>query len=211
MIRFFLFVFISLALPVFADPSIYVEGLFKNTAIVKIDGRQVVLKVGEPARQGVVLIEANTKRAIVEINGERQTLTLSRLIGSTYNPVEKREVAIRRDLMNQYITTATINGRRVQVLVDTGANVVAISSVDARELDIQYLEGEKGMATTAGGRVPAYSIMLRSIDVGGITVSRVRAMVIEGSFPSQVLLGVSYLEHVSLREENGVMYMQSKY
>ena len=35
---------------------------------------------------------------------------------------------IVRDARNQYRTTAAINGRPVQVLVDTGANVVALSA-----------------------------------------------------------------------------------
>ena len=46
---------------------------------------------------------------------------------------------------------------------------------------------------------------LRSVNVGGIKVNNVPATVIEGEFPNYVLLGMTYLRHVKMEENQGVM------
>jgi aspartyl protease family protein len=38
----------------------------------------------------------------------------------------------------------------------------------------------------------------------------VRASVLEGSYPTRALLGMSWLGRVSMREENGVLYLGEK-
>ena len=48
-------------------------------------------------------------------------------------------------------------------------------------------------------------VTLRSVEVGGIRVENVRATVTAGEYPSTVLLGMSYLQHVELREREGVL------
>ncbi len=58
---------------------------------------------------------------------------------------------------------------------------------------------------TASGLVPARVVNLRFVDVGGIRVDNVQATVVEGSYPSTVLLGMSYLKHVDIKENNGVL------
>ena len=191
--------------------DVQVQGLLKDTAILVIDGKQRLLKVGKRSPEGVLLIEADAKQAVIEMGGEHHQLTLSRHITSLYTRVEKREVSIRRNERNQYITTAKINGKRLQVLVDTGANAVAMSSVTAKSLGIDYEGSPQGMVRTASGEVPSYMIKLRSLDVGGIEVNTISAFVIEGDYPQMVLLGMSYLEHVSLREQSGILYLQAKF
>ncbi len=191
--------------------DVQVQGLLRDTAILLIDGKQRLLKVGKRSPEGVLLIEADAKQAVIEIDGEHHQLTLSRQITSLYTQVDKREVSIRRNERNQYITTAKINGKRLQVLVDTGANAVAMSSVTAKSLGIDYEGSPQGMVRTASGEVSSYMIKLRSLDVGGIEVTAISAFVIEGNYPQMVLLGMSYLEHVSLREQSGILYLQAKF
>ena len=186
-------------------------GLLKGSAILMINGKQRVLKVGQRSPEGVLLVEANAKQALVDIAGQRRQLTLSRRISGTFNPVAKTKVAIRRNSFNQYISNANINGKRLQVLVDTGANIVAMSSRDANRLNIDYQQGTPAMVRTASGEVVSYQIMLRTVDVGGIKVRGVQAAVIEGQYPATVLLGMSFLQHVDINEQNGILYLQSKY
>jgi aspartyl protease family protein len=157
------------------------------------------------------LIEANPRRAIIEINGERETLGLSQHISGQYNQVNKKEVAISRNQVNQYITSALIDGGRTLVLVDTGANAVAMSSKHARSLGINYSKGRPGRVRTASGEANSYLVSLRSVDVGGVRVDSVDAHVIEGDYPDTILLGMTYLEHVSMREQNGILYLQAKF
>lgn len=191
--------------------NIQVKGLFKNGAILNIDGVQRMLRVGKRSPEGVLLIEADSKQAIIEIDGQRQQLGLSRLIGSNFKPVTKREVTIRRNEINQYITNALINGRRLPVLVDTGANTVAMSSVTADSLGINYRQGRQAMVSTASGTAPSFMVKLQSIKIGSISVLAVEAVVIVGAFPQTVLLGMSFLEHVDMRETNGILHLQGKF
>jgi aspartyl protease family protein len=52
---------------------------------------------------------------------------------------------------------------------------------------------------------PAHVITLNSVAVGGIEVNNVPALVVEGSYPATILLGMSYLQHVKLQEHNGIL------
>lgn len=203
--------FLMLISPFSVAFDVFAQGLFKGGAILVIDGKRIMLKVGKRSAEGVLLVESNSKRAIVEIDGRRQTLTLSRHISSDYNEAAKTEIAIRRNEANQFITSASINGVRGKVLVDTGANTVAMSSEHARKIGLDYKKGRPGRVGTASGTVNAYSMNLQTVIVGGIQVNTVMAFVIEGSYPETILLGMTYLNHVNMRERDGILYLQEKY
>ena len=199
-----------LAITAQAQPQIQVNGLFKGGAIVTIDGRQKMLRVGQQYG-GVKILEATTSYVLVEQDGQQYKLGLNRQIrGGSAGP-EVPEVQISRDMRNRYITFATINGRRTEVLVDTGATIVAMSSRDAKRLSVPYLRGQKSQVVTASGVADSYSVVLSEVSVGGITVSGVQASVVEGDFPTTVLLGMSYLSQVDMQESNGVMTLRRKY
>ena len=187
-----------------ATPSIEVEALLPDTAVLKIDGQRKTLKVGQ-SFGGVTLIAAYSRTATLEVDGQQMVVGISRRIGSSYQQPKEQVVTITRNAMLQYHTTASINGRQVQVLVDTGANVVAISSTQARVLGIDYSAGTPSKVETASGIIPAHIVILRSVSVGGILVNNVRASVVEGDFPATILLGMTYLQHVQMKEHNGVL------
>lgn len=203
-------ILLVLALPCLAT-EVQVQGLFKGAAVLLVDGKQRMLKVGSRSPEGVLLVYADTKKATIEVDGKRHQLTLSKRIATQYERAPRSEVAIVRNATNQYITDANINGKRIKVLVDTGATAVALSSKDAKRLGIRYKKGKPSQAVTASGVAKAYEVTLERISLGAITVRNVSAMVIEGGFPVQVLLGMSYLNHVNIREQGGTMYLQSKY
>lgn len=192
--------------PAFAQsaPSIEVEGLMPNTAILLINGERKMLKVGQ-THNGVTLVQAYSKTATLKVDGKQMVVGLSRRVGSVYKKSATRDVRIQRDAQLQYRTTAQINGRRLQVLVDTGANVMALSSKHAQLLGIDHYKGVPVSVETAGGIVAAWTVTLNSVDVGGIRVNSVAATVLEGDFPNTVLLGMTYLKHVKMQENQGVI------
>lgn len=195
----------ALAQPGSTGPAaIQVEALLPNTAVLMIDGQRRTLRAGE-SYQGVTLVSADARAAVLEIDGERQTVGLNRMITTRYSDPEKRQVDIPRNDRRQYITTAQINGRSVSVVVDTGANIVAMSSDHAERLGIDFRQGRPAKLETASHVVDAWMVNLASVEVGGIRVDNVQASVSEGDFPATILLGMSYLEHVELREKNGVL------
>ena len=190
---------------VLASPSIEVEALMPpNTAVLKIDGQRKMLKVGETFN-GITLIASYSRTATLEVDGQPMVVGISRRIGSNYQEPKEQLVTIKRNSQLQYNTTATINGRSMPVLVDTGANLVAMSAVHAKAIGIPYETGARGQVETASGMVGAWVVTLRSVSVGGIRVDGVQATVIEGSFPNTILLGMSYLQHVEMKENNGVL------
>ncbi len=187
-----------------ATPRIEVEALLPDTAVLKIDGQRKTLKVGQ-SFGGVTLLAAYSRTATLEVDGRQMVVGISRRIGSTYQEPKEQVATIQRNAMLQYHTTARINGRQVQVLVDTGANVVAMSSTQAQALGIDYRAGIPSKVETASGVIPAHMVTLHSVSVGGILVNNVRASVVEGDFPATILLGMTYLQHVKMKEDNGVL------
>ncbi len=190
--------------------DIEVLGLFKGAALLKKDGQQKLLKVGQQW-EGITLLEASSKQAVADINGEKMTLTVSQRIGANYAEPTGRTVRIPRNDLRQYITTAQINGRSVRVLVDTGANVLAMNASTAASLGVDYKKGVPSRVSTASGVVKGYQVMLDSVDVGGLKVNHVQASIIEGTHPQMVLLGTTYLQHVHMQERDGILLLESKF
>ncbi len=98
------------------------------------------------------------------------------------------------------------------MLLDTGATSIAMSSVEAKRLGIQYwLSGEKIMVNTASGMARAYAITLNRVQVGSIGINNVSATVVEGSNPQDILLGMSFLNRVDMTNSGNVMVLRSKF
>lgn len=197
-----------LASSALAAPQIEIEGLFTDAAVLRIDGERKMLKVGQSFR-GVTLLSAYSETATLEYEGEEMVLGLSRRVGANYREPVIRQVTIQRDANLQYQTTASINGRQVKVMVDTGANVVAMNSAHAQSVGVDAKAGQLATVHTAGGTVEARAVQLRSIDVGGIRINNVEATVLQGSHPSVILLGMSYLQHVKISEQGGIMTLSA--
>ncbi len=195
-----------------AGPQVRVEGLFKGAAVLNVNGQQVMLKKGRTHESGVTLVDANARRAILEINGKRHELGLHKAIGGTYRQADVTQVVIRKNDHNQYRVNGSINGQSVKFLVDTGANTVAMNEMQARNLGLMYkIDGQPSQAVTASGVVPTWGVTLDSVKVGEISVPNVRAIVVEGAFPQDVLLGMSYLEYVKIQEQNSVLMLEKKF
>lgn len=99
-----------------------------------------------------------------------------------------------------YWAQARIDGRAVQVLVDTGASVVALTRADARRLGVDPApEAFTGKVQTASGVVRAAPVELKTISVAGVRVDKVEALVVEEGL-TYSLLGMSYLGRLSAFE-----------
>ncbi len=195
-----------------AVDSVRVVALFPDKAMVEIDGRNRVLKAGETSPEGVTLISADSRNAVIEANGERQSYGLNSRIGGDLSAPTKTEVMIPRDITGNYSTVGSINGRTVNMLVDTGATSVAMSEAEARRLGIPYwLKGKKAGVRTASGFARAYSVVLDEVRVGTIVLRQVEAVVVEGNSPVEVLLGMSFLNRVEMENSNNIMVLRNKH
>jgi aspartyl protease family protein len=109
-----------------------------------------------------------------------------------------------------FMTLGQINGKSVQMMVDTGASGVGISVNDAQRLGIDYKSGQMVGISTANGVIPGWNIKLSAVKVGDVTVHGVDAMVSAGSMPF-VLLGNSFLTHFQMTRTNDQMVLEKRY
>lgn len=199
----------AIAVPALAT-DVQVLGLFNNGAVLSVDGSQTMLKAGQE-KAGVMLVSANPSRAVVDVDGERRTLKLSDRISSRFDAAQKAAVLIRLDAQGRYRTAGAINGHQTRVLVDTGATSIAMNSDHAAALGVDFRrDGRRINVKTASGIATAYSVNLRSVNIGGIEVNNVEAAVLEGGFPSDILLGMTYLSKVSMRHDSSILYIEQK-
>ncbi len=197
---------------VFAMPDIHVNGLMRDQAVVTIDGKQRILKVGKPSAEGVNLISADSKKAVFEWQGESFERTVDKQITSNFSaPAEKSEVRIEKGNNGHFTTPGHINGRLVNFMVDTGAFAIAMNQVEADRLGINWRNGERFLAGTAGGGTPSYKIVLDTVTVGGITLHSVQAAVIVADTDTDILLGMSFLSQTEMREENNALILRKKF
>ncbi len=191
--------------------QIEVVGLFRDTAVLRVAGKQRLLKVGQLSPEGVMLVSASNSGAVVSIEGKQYSLQLSNGVRGGYTEKKNSSELIAINAAGQYITQGSVNGRTVTFLVDTGATSVAINSRDARRLGINFATEKPGMVATAGGPVRAYSLTLDRVKVGEIEARNIRAVVLEGNYPTFALLGMTWLKHVEIVENAGVMKLTKKY
>jgi len=191
--------------------EIDVVGLFKNAAMLKIDGKEQLLKIGNRSLEGVMLVSADSKGAVIEVNGESMNLDLSSHISASFKRPLETAVSILRNGSGQYVTRGTINGQSVRLLVDTGANIVALNSSIAASLGLDVSQGKRVNVSTASGISESRLITLDVLQVGNIKVSNVQAAVIDGNYPEDILLGMTFLQNVDISESGGVMQLKGKF
>jgi len=198
----------AVSAPVFAVGFLKVMALFPDKAMVEIDGTRRFLRVGEATPEGVVLISANSRGAVIEVDGKRENFKLGSSYGGNFAKTAAREVRIPRNSQGAFVTLGSINGRSTEMLVDTGATSVAMSEVEARRLGIPYrLDGVKSGVRTASGFAGAYQVTLSRVQVGDIELSNVDAVVIKGDSPHAVLLGMSFLKRVNMEVDGSVLVL----
>lgn len=200
-----LLAFCSMAMAI----TVEVKGLFGGSALLVIDGQQKLLKQGR-SYAGVTLVSANSRQAVVEFDGARHHLGVSKRISSRYSQAKKSEVRLAQGHGGHYVTPGRINNRPVSMMVDTGATAVAMSLPQAKALGLDYRNGNKTKVSTANGLADAYLVTLSSVTVGTVTVNNVEALVSMSDYPTTILLGNSYLGRVAMSVDQGVLVLQSK-
>lgn len=108
------------------------------------------------------------------------------------------EVRISRGRGGHYSVRAELNNRSADVLVDTGATLVALTYEDARRAGI-FVSGSdfKYRSRTANGIARSARVTIGRLRIGDITLRNVRASVSEPGALHVTLLGMSFLGRLS--------------
>jgi aspartyl protease family protein len=122
----------------------------------------------------------------------------------------KAVTELRASGNGHFVTTASINNRDVEVLVDTGASVVALSYDDARQIGLR--PGSLSFdipVSTANGVTKAARVTLKEVEIDGVRVGDVPGIVMPEGAMNGSLLGMSFLSRLSsFKVEDGVLYLR---
>ena len=106
------------------------------------------------------------------------------------------QVVLQRGPDSHFRATVTINGTPIQMLVDSGASVVALSQRDAERIGIYTNRSDfTSSAMGAVGVIPIKPVVFDRVSLEGIERSNVQGAVIMGQ-SDQSLLGQSFLSQL---------------
>ncbi|HXV31792.1 MAG TPA: TIGR02281 family clan AA aspartic protease [Sinorhizobium sp.] len=130
-------------------------------------------------------------------------------VTATASYASGKGVVLEADRSGHFIGTFRINGRSEVGLVDTGASMIAINTSAARRFGIGVGSlSFDARAQTANGVVEAAHVSLDRVEIGGILLKNVDAMVLPDKALSGTLVGMSFLSRLSsYRVENGALHL----
>ncbi len=195
-----------------ANDAILVLGLFKDRAIIRIGEKQHILRVGEKSPEGVKLIEADSEKAVLEFKGKKDTYFLGQHVSRHFKKAEVKGEATIWPVNGMYMVAGAINGHPVKFMVDTGATWVSMNSHHAKRIGLDYrVSGKRSSVSTASGVEQVFVLNLDRVKVGDIELHHVEAAVLEGRSPTDILLGMSFLDRVEIQRKGRMMLLKKKW
>ena len=121
-----------------------------------------------------------------------------------------RSLSIPRDARGHFQTEGRIEGQRIGFMVDTGASVVALNEKSAARFGFRPSRSDyTTTVSTANGTIKAARTRLAMVELDGIVVRDVDAMVLPDEALSENLLGLSFLSKLKRFEyANGRLVLE---
>lgn len=190
--------------------SVSVVGLFKDKAIVSIDGgKPRTLSVGQ-TMGGVKLLAADSDSAQFDVDGKRRALSMGQSFAGGTAMGERQSVSLTADARGHFAASGSINGYPMTFMVDTGATAIAINAAEATRLGLDYKRGQAVGVGTAAGMVPAWRVTFNTVKIGGISVNQVEGLVVETGL-NVPLLGMSFLNRMEMLRDGQTMTLTKRY
>jgi aspartyl protease family protein len=119
-------------------------------------------------------------------------------------PAVPRSLSIPRDARGHFQAEGRIDGQRIDFMVDTGASVIALNERSAARFGLRPSRGDyNATVSTANGTIKAARTRLAMVELGGLIVRDVDAMVLPDEALSENLLGLSFLSKLKRFEYAG--------
>jgi aspartyl protease family protein len=104
---------------------------------------------------------------------------------------------------------ARVDGRSVEFIVDTGASAIALRETAAARLGIHPAARDYNIQMqTANGVGRAARVQLDRVEINGITVRDVAALVVADEALSTNLLGMSFLSRIKWTHDRGRLVLE---
>lgn len=194
--------------------TVALTGMMGSKALMIVDGgNPKSVAVGETYR-GVKVISTQGDQAVLEIGGKRHTVRVgeapARVGVASQSGTDTNKVVLSVGSGGHFFAQGQINGHAIQLVVDTGATLVSLSTTDAERLGLNYRAGEPVRMSTANGVIPGWRLRLNTVRIGDVTVHDVEAIVSSGAMP-YVLLGNSFLNRFQMTRTNDQMVLERRY
>lgn len=114
-----------------------------------------------------------------------------------------REIVLERNKYGHYVATGQINGQSVDFILDTGATLVAIPEHIAGNLGLK--KGQGFLSQTANGSSKSYQTTVAELSLGDIVMTNVPASISAGMDFDEILLGMSFLKHLTIVQQGNTL------
>jgi len=116
------------------------------------------------------------------------------------------EIVVPRSRDGHFYVAGFINGQPIDFMVDTGASTTSISADVARQIGLP--PGRQVTVHTANGTTQGEEIPGQTLTLGGITINRVRIIVLP-KLQGHALLGQNVLKHLEVMQSAGEMKLRA--
>jgi aspartyl protease family protein len=124
-------------------------------------------------------------------------------------PAYPRTASIPRGANGHFEADAMVDGWRMGFMVDTGASTIALREQEASRLGIHPAQSDYTMkVSTANGVILAAPVELSRVEVGGVVVRNVAALVLPDGALAQNLLGMSFLSRIHWQYQDGRLVLE---
>jgi len=170
--------------------------------------------VGEGAGTGNTFLLGMTFLSRLSMYRDGARLVLSRKeSGGAQDGRDKRpRLTIPDTGHGVFATSVAINGISMPFIVDTGATSVAIDTVMARRIGVNFESSPPSLGSTANGPVRVWHVKFDSVAVGPITLYGVDGTVLDGAGVGGVgLLGMSFLNRIEMHRDGEAMTLIKRF
>jgi aspartyl protease family protein len=194
--------------------AVALAGMLGGKALLIVDGAPPKAVSAGDSYKGVKVVSTQGDMAVLEAGDKHYSLRVgdapAQVGGAGGDAAAGTRVVLTVGSGGHFSTQGQINGKSVQMVVDTGASVIAMSMADAQRMGVDYQSGQMVPMSTANGVIPAWRVKLASVRVGDVLVYDVDSVVTSGSMP-YVLLGNSFLSRFQMTRSNDQMVLQKRY
>ena len=158
-----------------------------------------------------IMIGVAMARAATSLVGLPPTLNMAQVRVAPVAPTsELRSTVVDNDTRGHFQAEGHVDGKTVSFMIDTGATVVALNETSAAALGLHPTPADYNASVgTANGSVRAARAKLGVVDVGGVVVENVDAIVLPDEALKENLLGLSYLSRLKRLEfANGKLVLE---
>lgn len=194
-------------------PQVALSGVSGQKALLVVDGAPPRFVAIGQVHQGVRLVALDGESAMVEVNGQKQTLQVGSApvsVGKGRAGAGGQRIVLTADPSGHFLPDGQINGKTVKFMVDTGATTVALGAAEAKRINLKFDHGRRIQMSTANGVSTGYLIRLESVRVGDVVAYDVDAVISPQAMPF-VLLGNSFLNRFQMQKTNDQLTLEKRF